>query len=37
MEAGFWGDKGYGSHYDLMLLVMNFVILVTGGGKLVVR
>jgi putative oxidoreductase len=35
-KTGFWGDRGYGWHYDLMLLVMNLVILVTGGGKLVV-
>jgi putative oxidoreductase len=35
-KSGFWGERGYGWHYDLMLLVMNLVILVTGGGKLVV-
>ena len=35
-KTGFWGAKGYGWHYDLMLLVMNLVILVTGGGSLVV-
>ena len=35
-KTGFWGKGGYGWHYDLMLLVMNLVILVTGGGKLVV-
>ena len=34
-KTGFWGKGGYGWHYDLMLLVMNLVILVTGGGKLV--
>jgi putative oxidoreductase len=34
-KTGFWGERGYGWHYDLMLLVMNLVILVTGGGKLV--
>jgi putative oxidoreductase len=33
-KSGFWG--GHGWHYDLMLLVMNLVILVTGGGRLVV-
>lgn len=32
-HTGFWGDKGYGWHYDLMLLVMNLVILTTGGGR----
>ncbi len=31
-KTGLWGEKGYGWHYDLMLLVMNFVSLVTGGG-----
>jgi len=35
-KTGFWGKGGYGWHYDLMLLVMNLVIVVTGGGKLVV-
>jgi putative oxidoreductase len=35
-KTGFWGAKGYGWHYDLMLLVMNLVILLTGGGRLVV-
>ncbi len=34
-HTGFWGDKGYGWHYDLMLLVMNLVILTTGGGRFV--
>src|SRR5882762_5152003 len=35
-KTGFWGKGGNGWHYDLMLLVMNLVIVVTGGGKLVV-
>ena len=35
-RTGFWGGRAYGWHYDLMLLVMNLVILLTGGGKLVV-
>jgi putative oxidoreductase len=35
-HTGFWGDKGYGWHYDLMLVAMNLVILTTGGGRLVV-
>jgi len=34
-HVGFWGDKSYGWHYDLMLVVMNLVILTTGGGRLV--
>ena len=33
-KSGFWG--GHGWHYDLMLLVMNLAIVLTGGGKLVV-
>ena len=32
-HIGFWGDKTYGWHYDLMLLVMNLVIAATGGGR----
>ena len=35
-KTGFWGEGGYGWHYDLMLLVMSLVIVVTGGGRLVV-
>jgi len=34
-KTGFWGGRSYGWHYDLMLAVMNLVIVVTGGGKLV--
>lgn len=34
-KIGFWGDRAYGWHYDLMLLVMSLVILLTGGGRLV--
>lgn len=34
-HTGFWGDKTYGWHYDLMFLVANLVILTTGGGRLV--
>jgi hypothetical protein len=29
---GFWGEKTYGWHYDLMLVVMNVVIAFSGGG-----
>ena len=36
-KIGFWGGRAYGWHYDLILLVMNLVILVTGGGRLAVR
>ncbi len=34
-HSGFWGEKGYGWHYDLMLAVMNLVIACTGGGRYV--
>jgi putative oxidoreductase len=31
-KTGFWGENSMGWHYDLMLVVMNLVILCTGGG-----
>ena len=31
-KTGFWGEDSMGWHYDLMLVVMNLVILCTGGG-----
>jgi putative oxidoreductase len=34
-HTGFWGEKHYGWHYDLMLVVMNLVIILTNGGRLV--
>jgi putative oxidoreductase len=34
-HTGFWGDKTYGWHYDLLFLVASLVILTTGGGRLV--
>lgn len=34
-HTGFWGDKAYGWHYDLLFLVANLVTLTTGGGRLV--
>jgi len=34
-HAGFWGKGGQGWHYDLMLVVMNIVIIVTNGGRYV--
>jgi putative oxidoreductase len=33
-KTGFWGEKSMGWHYDLMLVVMNLVILCTGGGQI---
>jgi len=35
-KIGFWGGQSYGWHYDLMLLVMNVVIITTGGGRFVI-
>jgi putative oxidoreductase len=35
-HTGLWGKHGTdGWHYDLMLIVMNLVIIATGGGSLV--
>jgi uncharacterized membrane protein YphA (DoxX/SURF4 family) len=34
-HTGFWGEQSYGWHYDLMLVLMNFVIVCTGGGRYV--
>lgn len=34
-HTGFWGEKTYGWHYDLMLLVMNLVVAFTDGGPYV--
>lgn len=31
-HTGFWGEKTYGWHYDLMFIVMNLVIASTNGG-----
>jgi putative oxidoreductase len=32
-HTGFWGEKSSGWHYDLMLVIMNLVILLTDGGR----
>jgi putative oxidoreductase len=34
-HTGFWGEKTYGWHYDLMFILMNLVIASTDGGKYV--
>ncbi len=34
-HTGFWGEKGSGWHYDLMIILMNLVILFTNGGSYV--
>ncbi|HUJ96049.1 MAG TPA: DoxX family protein [Terriglobales bacterium] len=31
-HIGFWGEKGSGWHYELMLIIMNLVIMTTNGG-----
>jgi putative oxidoreductase len=36
-HTGFWGEKTYGWHYDLIFVVMNLVILFTDGGRWVLR
>ena len=35
-HTGFWGDKTYGWHYDLLFLVCSPVTLTTGGGSFVI-
>ena len=32
-HTGFWGEKAYGWHYELIFIVMNVVILFTDGGR----
>jgi len=32
-HTGFWGEKTYGWHYDLIFVVMNLVIVFTDGGR----
>ena len=32
-HTGFWGNDGYGWHYDLIFVVMNLVVIATGGGR----
>jgi len=34
-HIGFWGEKAYGLHYELMLILMNLVIASTDGGRYV--
>ena len=34
-HTGFWGEKSYGWHYDLMFILMNLVIAFTDGGRYV--
>ena len=32
-HTGFWGKNASGWHYDLMFVLMNLVIIATGGGR----
>lgn len=32
-HTGFWGEKASGWHYDLIFVVMNLVVIATGGGR----
>jgi putative oxidoreductase len=32
-HTGFWGEKASGWHYDLIFVVMNVVVIATGGGR----
>jgi putative oxidoreductase len=32
-HTGFWGEKSSGWHYDLIFVVMNLVVIATGGGR----
>jgi len=34
-HTGFWGEKTYGWHYDLMFVLMNLLIIFTNGGAYV--
>jgi putative oxidoreductase len=34
-HSGFWGEKTYGWHYDLIFILMNLVIIATDGGRYV--
>jgi putative oxidoreductase len=31
-HTGFWGEKSYGWHYEVMFILMNLVIAFTNGG-----
>ncbi|HEX4423837.1 MAG TPA: DoxX family protein [Terriglobales bacterium] len=36
-KIGFWGEKDFGWHYELMLVLMLLVILFTDGGAYVLK
>lgn len=35
-HTGFWGEKTYGWHYDLIFVLVNLLILFTDGGRWVI-
>ena len=34
-HTGFWGEKTYGWHYELLFILMNLLIIFTNGGNYV--
>jgi putative oxidoreductase len=34
-KTGFWGEKTFGWHYELMLIAMNLILVTLGGGRFV--
>ena len=36
-HTGFWGEKAFGWHYDLIFILINLVIAFTDGGAYVLR
>src|SRR5712672_131101 len=36
-HTGFWGEKTYGWHYEIMFILMNLVIAFTNGGAYVLQ
>lgn len=36
-RTGFWGEKAFGWHYDLTFVVMCLIVLLTDGGRYVLK
>jgi len=36
-HTGFWGEKTYGWHYEIMFILMNLIIAFTNGGAYVLQ
>lgn len=36
-HTGFWGEKTYGWHYEIMFVLMNLIIAFTNGGAYVLQ